>query len=323
MNEDYRKFIPNVNFEAIPIKNLVSNQDYQRNLSVKHVQKAAAHFDLYQINPVKVSRRDGINYVFNGQHTIEIVAQVSGSRETPVWCMVYDDLAYEREADIFANQMKFTKPLNPYEIFMANIEAGSDDEIIIKDLVESYGLQISAASGPGNICAVASLEYVYKRYGYKVLDRVLYLAIGTWEGAPQSLSANMIRAIARLVATYGKDLKDATFKEKLGQISCREVIRTAKERKAGSLGFAEAILNFYNKKTRRGLEWGRLYAKKSYMPTGEDVAPETDIAEEVDDDDRLSLEESEDEMEETSSFEQMGFMDLMEEDTGREELLNK
>ena len=84
----------------------------------KHVQRAAANFDLYQINPVKVSRRDGINYVFNGQHTIEIVALVSGSRETPVWCMVYDDLVYTQEADIFANQMKYVKSLLPYEIFM-------------------------------------------------------------------------------------------------------------------------------------------------------------------------------------------------------------
>ena len=127
--EDYSRFVPNVHFEQIPIKNLVSNQEYQRNLSRKHVQKAAEHFDLCQINPVKVSRRNGINYVFNGQHTIEIVALVSGSRETPVWCMVYEDLEYEQEADIFANQMKYVKPLNPYEVFMANIEADNDKQI--------------------------------------------------------------------------------------------------------------------------------------------------------------------------------------------------
>ena len=133
--EDLQKFVPQVHFEQIPIKNLCSNQDYQRNLSIKHVQRAAANFDLYQINPVKVSRRDGINYVFNGQHTIEIVALVSGSRETPVWCMVYDDLVYTQEADIFANQMKYVKSLLPYEIFMANIEAGNDRELIIRDLV--------------------------------------------------------------------------------------------------------------------------------------------------------------------------------------------
>ena len=45
--DDYQKYVPKVQYELIPIRNLVSNQDYQRNLSVKHVQKAAANFDLY------------------------------------------------------------------------------------------------------------------------------------------------------------------------------------------------------------------------------------------------------------------------------------
>ena len=58
--KDYSLFVPNVYFEQIPIKNLVSNQDYQRNLSQTHIARAVANFDLYQINPVKVSRRDGI-----------------------------------------------------------------------------------------------------------------------------------------------------------------------------------------------------------------------------------------------------------------------
>ena len=58
------KFVPDVTFEKIPIRNLVSNQEYQRNLSMVHVEKAVDNFDIFQINPVKVSRRDGINYVF-------------------------------------------------------------------------------------------------------------------------------------------------------------------------------------------------------------------------------------------------------------------
>lgn len=49
---DYSKFVPNVHFEQIPIRNLVSNQDYQRNLSQAHIARAAAHFDIFQINPV-------------------------------------------------------------------------------------------------------------------------------------------------------------------------------------------------------------------------------------------------------------------------------
>ena len=261
--EELLQFVPNVHFEQIPIRNLVSNQEYQRNLSMRHVEKAAANCDPYQINPVKVSRRDGINYVFNGQHTIEIVALVSGSRETPVWCMIYDDLEYEHEADIFANQMKFTKPLLPYEIFMANIEAGSDKQLIIKDLVESYDLSITPSAAPGGICAVAALERIYDKYGFHTLDRVLRLCIGTWEGTPHSLSANMIGGVARLIYSFGDELKDDIFKEKIGKCSVKEIARNAKERRPGSLGYAEALLLAYNKKCRIQLRMEALYTHKT------------------------------------------------------------
>ena len=123
LTEQQLKCVPDVSFELIPIKNLVSNQDYQRMLSESHIRKALAEFDVYQINPVKVSRRDGINYVFDGQHTIEIVAAESGSRETPVWCMIYNDLLYKEEAHIFADQQKNVKKLTPYETFAAHIGA--------------------------------------------------------------------------------------------------------------------------------------------------------------------------------------------------------
>ncbi|MDF2943897.1 MAG: hypothetical protein K0S01_2755 [Herbinix sp.] len=274
--DELLKYVPNVHFEQIPIKNLVSNQEYQRNLSINHVQRAADNFDPYQVNPVKVSRRNGINYVFNGQHTIEIIALVSGSRETPVWCMIYDDLEYSHEADIFANQMKYVKPLLPYEIFMANIEAGNDKQLIIKDLVESYGLFLTQSSRPGGICAVYSLEKIYDKYGFHTLDRVLRLCIGTWEGTPQSFSGNMLNGLVILLETYGDSLKDDVFKEKVGRISVKEISRTAKERKAGSLGFAEALLLAYNKKSHNPLKWETLYALKTKSIASEEQEDESD-----------------------------------------------
>lgn len=79
LTDAQRRCIPDVSFELIPIRNLVSNQEYQRPLSENHIRKALEEFDVYQINPVKVSRRDGINYVFDGQHTIEIIASESNS----------------------------------------------------------------------------------------------------------------------------------------------------------------------------------------------------------------------------------------------------
>ena len=280
--DDLDRFVPNVHFEKIPIKNLVSNQDYQRNLSQAHIEKTAENFDIFQINPVKVSRRDGINYVFNGQHTIEIVALASGSRETPVWCMIYDDLCYAHEADIFANQMKFVKSLLPYEIFMANIEARNPDQLMIRDLVESYGMKISAKRAPGHICAVSTLEAIYKKYGYQVLNHVLRLIIATWEGDSNSFSANIMNAVAKLCVVYKNQLNDETFAEKVGAVSIKQLTRTARERRPGSMGYAEAMILEYNgkKKTSAGkLFMNKLYAKDVSLwiePDEDDLSEESD-----------------------------------------------
>lgn len=280
---DYlEQFVPNVHFEKIPIKNLVSNQDYQRNLSQSRIEKTAENFDLFQINPVKVSRRNGINYVFNGQHTIEIVALASGSRETPVWCMIYDDLCYEHEADIFANQMKFAKNLAPYEIFVANLEAQNQDQLMIRDLVESYGLKIAAKRAPGHICAVATLEAIYTKYGYQVLSRVLRLIIGTWEGDSNSFSANIMNAVAKLCVVYKDQLNDEMFCEKVGAVSVKQLTRTARERRKGAMGFAEAMILEYNGKKKSNA--GKLLMNKLHA---RDVATwiEPDEDEDLDDSD--------------------------------------
>ena len=261
---NYNKFVPNVHFEQIPIKNLVSNQEYQRNLSQYHIDLAAKNFDLYQINPVKVSRRNGINYVFNGQHTIEIVAQVSGSRETPVWCMIYDDLCYEEEADIFANQMKYVKPLTPYEIFLANIEAGNDQQLIIKELVESYGLVLSNKKAPNNIAAITTIETIYEKYGYQILSNVLRIVIATWEGECYSLSSNVLNAITKLLVTYGDSFDEEIFKARLGEIPIKQVLRVGKERGGGAMGVAEAMILVYNGKKKSDinkLPIQKMYAK--------------------------------------------------------------
>ncbi len=269
--ETNNPYVPNVHYELIPIKNLVSDQMYQRNLSISHIMKAVDHFDPYQINPVKVSRRDGTNYVFNGQHTIEIVAMKSGSRDTPVWCMIYDDLNYEHEADIFANQMKYVKPLMPYEVFNANLEAGNPDQLMINRIVESYGMEIGQKKSANTITAVSTIEAIYKKYGYHTLDRVIRLCIGTWEGEVNSFSANIMNAICLLVVVYGDLLNERTFKEKVGAISVKQICRVAKDRRPGSLGVAEVMVIEYNGKRKNRasrLNMSQLYSKKyvNYAP---------------------------------------------------------
>ena len=153
---------------------------------------------------------------------------------------------------------------------MANIEAGNDTQLMIKSLVESYGLTISSTRSPGSVCAISTLEGIHDKYGFHVLDRTLRLCVGTWEGEPDSLSGNMLKGIAHLIVSFGETIRDDVFKDKIGKVSARELSRTARERKAGSMGYAEAILLEYNKKMKNPLHWSKLYEKKTLKTDGYD-----------------------------------------------------
>lgn len=155
---------------------------------------------------------------------------------------------------------------------MANIEAGNEQQLIIKRLVESYSLSIGPNKGYGIICAVATLERIYVKYGYHVLDRTLRLCVGTWEGDIESLGGNILAGVARMVVAFGDQLRDETFKEKVGFMSVRQLSRIAKERGAGSMGYAEAMLVAYNRKCKYTLRMTKLHSDK--------VAIEDDFIEE-------------------------------------------
>ena len=197
--------------------------------------------------------------------------------------MIYDDLTYRHEADIFANQQKYVKNLLPYEVFMANLEAGNSDQLMIRDLVESYGLEISNKKGPSSIVAVSTLEQVYKKIGYHGLNRVLRLIIGAWEGDANSFSANMLNAVAKLVEVYGDRLDEELYKEKLGAVSIKQLTRNAKDRRSGSMGFAEAMIIIYNGKKKSNAH--RLYINKLYAhgaPDPNDAEDDETFSDEID-----------------------------------------
>lgn len=83
--------------------------------------------------------------------------------------------------------------------------------LLIKGLVESYGLRITHNKSLRGICAVNALENIYDKYGFHILDRVLMLCIGTWKGDYNSLSRNILSGVAHIIAAFGDLIKDDTF----------------------------------------------------------------------------------------------------------------
>lgn len=66
---------------------------------------------------------------------------------------------------------------------------------------------------------------------------------------------------AKLVYTFGDLLREDIFKSKNEYVSSRELIRMAKERRNGSLGYAEVMLELYNRKCKYPLRRNNLYSK--------------------------------------------------------------
>ena len=72
----------------------------------------------------------------------------------------------------------------------------------------------------------------------------------------------MLKGIAKLIVSYGDLLKFDLFVERLSRVSAKEITRNAKERRNGSLGFAEVLLQTYNKRTKYPLRVNKLYNAK-------------------------------------------------------------
>ena len=147
----------------------------------------------------------------------------------------------------------------PYEMFIAHVEAGDRKQTMINEMVAVYGLRIAKSYSPGAISAVSALEYIYDKYGHDILNRTLRLVLGTWEGDRQSLTSGMLKGIARVVYVYGETLNDERFKENVGRNSAKTISRTAKDRRAGTLGYAEALVMAYNAKSKYRLPIKTLY----------------------------------------------------------------
>ena len=142
--------------------------------------------------------------------------------------------------------------------------------MMINDLVRSYGLDISPSKKPGTICAVAAREYIYDKYGYHILDATLRLTLATRESETNSLSANFLKAVARIIAVFGDSLREDIFKEHVGRCSVKSIIRTVKERRPGVLGYAEAMLIAYNNKNKYRLPIKKLYGSQRNEETDDE-----------------------------------------------------
>ena len=77
--------------------------------------------------------------------------------------------------------------------------------------------------------------------------------------------------IARIVVAYGEQIQEDVFKDHVGRMSVKSIIRTARERRPGAMGFAESMMLAYNNKNKYRLSLRTLYGGRNVVyEAGED-----------------------------------------------------
>lgn len=246
----------NINFEYRQIHSsvILSDPSYQRPLDMARVQKIVAHFREDLLNPVKVSRRDGKYYVFDGQHTLAALKARNNGCDLTVDCKVYKGLTREREAELFSLQNGISRSVQTICKLKALYTAGDPDVKEFYDFTNYSGVRMDFTKGKaaGKIIAVAKAYKIYNEVPSKDYTEILMLIRETWDGVPDSFSTEILGGVALFYKLYKHEFNHRTFVNQLSKISPKIIIREGRalSDKKSDAKFAKQILDFYNYKLR-------------------------------------------------------------------------
>lgn len=199
---------------------------YNRTISRVRVNEIKRRFHADQVNPVKVSYRDGKYWIIDGQHTSLALFELNNSDpSTPIPCEVLDGLTYEQEADLFYRINTSSKPLNTSEKIHSLIEARDPDAVRFRDVVESHGYVIG--SGKANsLNAVTSAWSIFKRDEGRLSD-ILDLTRACWQSRTAGVNSDIISGIDLFLSNHGDEYRPEQFVKKLSNVKPEHLLGDA------------------------------------------------------------------------------------------------
>lgn len=116
---------------------IVIDQEYQRNLSMQHVDYIRANFWNKAVTCPDISIRNGLLYAMNGNHT-NTVAKLEGWKAIDVWI---HDMSFQEEARFFAikNSSTNNKKMSQRQVFITAIKGGDSLYCGIQKLCNEAG----------------------------------------------------------------------------------------------------------------------------------------------------------------------------------------
>ena len=233
---------------------LTSGLPYQRTVEEKDVDRLIEEWDDRLLEPLIVSFRDGKFYLIDGQHRLSALRKMNGNRDVMVLCKVFNGMTYSDEAKLCYQLDKSKRRLSLAQSTNALVESGSDAETEdIRRLIHEAGFSWAlgkAREGDHEIVVTRAIINAYQELGAATFARMLSLLEACWHGDPHSLNAAMISGMTVFLKTYGLDLNDDSFSNRMAAVDPQEIVRRSKTDFSTSnkgLRVARVLLEKYNK----------------------------------------------------------------------------
>ena len=236
---------------VINTADIFSNAGYQRPIDVKEVRKIVTHWDENQVNPPKVSYRNGKFYVFDGQHTINALKLRNNGKDVDVLCRVYTGLTYEDEARLFAAQNGISKAVSKAQRVKALYEAKDPDVMAVLEIVLSHGRSdLSAMSDASKqFWAFAKALDIYKKRGANRVDTIMGIIDLAWGTDFDGYRSKILSGLNILLDTYPNEVKVGELAKRLSLVTPTkiEAEAAADNIHRGAKGYAFQMVLAYNK----------------------------------------------------------------------------
>ena len=240
-------------YKQMSTKNLCVDTSYQRDVDTKRVRSIVRKFNPCLVHAIKVSKRDGRYYVFDGQHTLEALKLKNKGFDTYAWCQVFTGLTWLDEVELFLEQNGESRAVHMNDKFRARMNAGDPQITRMVRIAEKVGFTIDFKGGQGDnkIIALTTLARIFNHTTDKEYERILRLLKKTWHGAKESICNEMLRGMFVFMNTYGDQVDDKFFVKQLEKVSPILIVRDGKvSSTGGDTRFARQILTKYNERAR-------------------------------------------------------------------------
>lgn len=249
---------PLYKLSEISSKRLVVDRDlYQRKKHKDKIAQIVASWDERIANEPKVSLRDGIYHVFDGQHTILARESMNDNSPVKILCKIYHGLSEKEEALLFAKQTGVSSKPSSGERLRANI-FGEDEEAIsfcIATKKAGLSIDVKGTRHKNNIACVSTALNAYRMLGEELYTEALSIIADAWKGKADSLRYEIVKAVTEFVhyynGQYDKDVLITALKSKK-PIYIRNKIITDYENPQ-NIKYAHQIMLVYNSKADKPL----------------------------------------------------------------------